>query len=274
MPTNEVNLLPSQVFFGIAILAFVALVVMEKLHPYRRFTDKIVKESFLTNTTAFLFNNIILTALRATSLFFVAQQFSSHGLLSSMSDNPIKWFITFLLYDLAIYFWHVISHHYVFLWRFHKVHHSDKSFNTSTGFRFHVFDLFLEIIYKCLFVIIVGVKADLVLAIESIQLFFIFFHHSNISFKNEKLVSDFIITPYLHRVHHSTLRSEHDSNYGIVLAFWDKLFGTRKELVPENIGLDIVVAENFLQLFFLAFITERHIKKVLNIIPKGRKSQR
>jgi sterol desaturase/sphingolipid hydroxylase (fatty acid hydroxylase superfamily) len=104
-------------------------------------------------------------------------------------------------------------------------------------------------------------------------LFFIFFHHSNITFKNEKWLSDFIITPYLHRTHHSIVRGEHDSNYGIVLAFWDKLFGTRKELVPENIGLDIVVAENFLQLFFLAFITERHIKKILNIIPKGRKSQ-
>jgi sterol desaturase/sphingolipid hydroxylase (fatty acid hydroxylase superfamily) len=272
MQNEAVNLLPSQIFFGFALMAFIALVVMEKLRPYRRFADKIVKESFLTNTTAFLFNNIILTALRATSLFFVAQQFSSHGLLSEMGNNPVKWIVTFLLYDLAIYFWHVISHKSVFLWRFHKIHHSDKSFNTSTGFRFHVFDLFLEIIYKCLFVILVGVEADLVLAIEAIQLFFIFFHHSNITFENEKKVSEFIITPYLHRTHHSTLRSEHDSNYGIVLAFWDKIFGTRKELVPENIGLDIVVAENFLQLFVLAFITERHIKKVLNIIPKGRKS--
>lgn len=273
MQAPEVNLLPSQIFFGIAICAFMALVVMEKLKPYRRFTDKIAKESFFTNTTAFLFNNIILTVLRATSLYFVAQQFSSFGLLSAMPDNPIKWVFTFLLYDLAIYFWHVISHKYVFLWRFHKIHHSDKSFNTSTGFRFHVFDLFLEIIYKCLFVIVVGVEADLVLAIEAIQLFFIFFHHSNITFENEKLISEYIITPYLHRTHHSTLRSEHDSNYGIVLAFWDKLFGTRKELVPANIGLDIVVAENFLQLFALAFITERHIKKILNIIPKGRKPQ-
>ncbi len=272
MQDPQVNLLPSQIFFGIAICAFVALVVMEKLKPYRRFTGKIVKESFLTNTTAFLFNNIILTVLRATSLFFVAQQFSAYGLLSSLPNSPVKWAITFLLYDLAIYFWHVISHKYVFLWRFHKIHHSDKSFNTSTGFRFHVFDLFLEIIYKCLFVIVVGVEADLVLAIEAVQLFFIFFHHSNITFANEKLISEYIITPYLHRTHHSTLRNEHDSNYGIVLAFWDKLFGTRKELVPANIGLDIVVAENFLQLFFLAFITERHIKKILNIIPKGRKS--
>lgn len=262
----------SQIIFALALLAFIALVVMEKTRPYRRFSHKITKESFVTNTSAFLFNNVILTALRASSLFIVAQQFSSHGLLSGMGNHPGKWLLTFLLYDLAIYFWHVISHKYVFLWRFHKIHHSDKSFNTTTGFRFHVFDLALEIVYKCLFVILVGVPANLVLAIESIQLFFIFFHHSNITFENEKKVSDYIITPYLHRVHHSTLRKEHDSNYGIVLAIWDKMFGTRKELVPENIGLDIVVAENFLQLFVLAFITERHIKKVLNIIPKGKKN--
>ena len=272
MQNDTVNMLPSQILFGLAILAFIALVVVEKLKPYRRFTDKIDKESFVTNTTTFLFNNIILAVLRATSLFFVAQQFSSHGLLSGIGDNPIKWVFAFLLYDLAIYAWHVASHKYEFLWRFHKVHHSDKSFNTSTGFRFHVFDLFLEILYKCLFVILIGVDAYLVFAMETIQLFFIFFHHSNITFDNEKQLSEFIITPYLHRTHHSTLRSEHDSNYGIVLAFWDKLFDTRKEVVPEKIGLDIIVAENFLQLFFLAFITERNIKKLFQMIPRGRRS--
>lgn len=272
MQNDTTNMLPSQILFGLAILAFIALVVVEKLKPYRRFTDKIDKESFVTNTTTFLFNNIILTVLRATSLFFVAQQFSSHGLLSGIGDNPIKWVFAFLLYDLAIYAWHVANHKYEFLWRFHKVHHSDKSFNTSTGFRFHVFDLFFEILYKCLFVILIGVDAYLVLAMETIQLFFIFFHHSNITFDNEKQLSEYIITPYLHRTHHSTLRSEHDSNYGIVLAFWDKLFDTRKELVPEKIGLDIIVAENFLQLFFLAFITEQNIKKLFQMIPRGRRS--
>ncbi|MEQ1559456.1 MAG: sterol desaturase family protein [Methyloglobulus sp.] len=272
MQNETTNMLPSQILFGLAILAFIALVVVEKLKPYRRFTDKIDRESFVTNTTTFLFNNIILTVLRATSLFFVAQQFSSHGLLSGIGDNPIKWVFAFLLYDLAIYAWHVANHKYEFLWRFHKVHHSGKSFNTSTGFRFHVFDLFLEILYKCLFVILIGVDAYLVLAMETIQLFFIFFHHSNITFDNEKQLSEYIITPYLHRTHHSTLRSEHDSNYGIVLAFWDKLFDTRKELVPEKIGLDIIVAENFLQLFFLAFITEQNIKKLFQMIPRGRRS--
>ncbi len=271
--TNEAaNMLPSQIFFGLAILAFIALLVTEKLKPYRRFTETIDKASYVTNTTTFLFNNVILTALRATSLFFVAQKFSSYGLLSEMGNHPLKWLLTFLLYDFAIYLWHVASHHFEFLWRFHKVHHSDKSFNVSTGFRFHVFDLFLEIPYKCLFVITIGVDAYLVLAIETIQLFFIFFHHSNISFANEDKLSKYIITPYLHRTHHSTLRSEHDSNYGIVLAFWDQMFGTRKDVVPEKIGLDIIVAENFLQLFFLAFITERNIRKLLQIIPRGKKT--
>ncbi|MGZ8135878.1 MAG: sterol desaturase family protein [Methylococcaceae bacterium] len=268
---TDTSMLFNEVLFGIAIVAFLVLVVMEKMQPYRRFNKKIAKESFVTNTTAFFFNNVILTLLRASSLFFVAQQFSSHGILSGMESGPVKWLVSFVLFDFAIYVWHYMSHKNEFLWRFHKIHHSDKSFNVTTGFRFHVFDLFLEIIYKCAFVVIIGVEAYVVLAIETIQLFFIFFHHANLHFKNEESISKLIITPTLHRVHHSADRNEHDSNYGIVLAFWDRLMGTRKELVPEKIGLDIIEAENFIQLFFLAFITERHVRKVLRILPKGKK---
>lgn len=132
MQTGVNNLQLSQILFGVAIVVFIALVVIEKLKPYRRSTDKIDKASYVTNTTTFLFNNIILTALRATSLYFVAQQFSSHGLLSGIENHPVKWIIAFLLYDLAIYVWHVANHKFEFLWRFHKVHHSDKSFNASS----------------------------------------------------------------------------------------------------------------------------------------------
>lgn len=261
----------NETLFGLAIMAFILLLVMEKRNPYYRFPKDINKHSLVTNTTAFLINNLILTVLRASSLFLLAQQFSGFGLLSSMQAGPLKWFLAFALFDLAIYVWHFISHKYEWLWRFHKVHHSDKSFNVSTGFRFHVFDLFLEIIYKCLFVIAIGVDAYLVLSIEIVELFFIFFHHANIRVGGEQAISQWIITPSLHRTHHSTLRSEHDSNYGIVLAIWDRLFGTRKELVPVSIGLDLIEAENFVQLFSLAFITERKIKKLLSWIPKGKR---
>lgn len=108
---NEVNLVFNEVLFAIAMLAFVALVIMEKLQPYRRFDSALMKKSFVTNTTAFLFNNIILTILKASSLFFVAQKFSSHSLLSDMENGPLKWIISFVLFDLAIYVWHVASHH-------------------------------------------------------------------------------------------------------------------------------------------------------------------
>lgn len=268
---NGSDLLFNEALFGLAIVAFLVLLVMEKIKPYRDFPQKISKESFVTNTTAFLINNLILTVLRASSLFLVAQQFASYGLLGDLENGPVKWLLAFIFFDLAIYIWHVASHKFEFLWRFHKVHHSDKSFNVSTGFRFHVFDLLLEIIYKSVFVVVIGVNAYLVLSIEIIELFFIFFHHANLRVANEEAISQVIITPALHRTHHSTLRKEHDSNYGIVLSIWDRIFATRKELVPENIGLDLIEAENFIQLFSLAFITELKIRKLLTWIPKGKK---
>jgi sterol desaturase/sphingolipid hydroxylase (fatty acid hydroxylase superfamily) len=248
--------------FALAIIAFLLLLALEKYKPYRNFSHKVYKESIVTNTTAFLVNNVILAILRASSLFLVAQQFSGFGLLAGLDNGPLKWLLAFAFFDLAIYAWHFASHKYEWLWRFHKVHHSDKSFNVSTGFRFHVLDLLLEILYKCTFVIVFGVDAYLVLSIEIVELFFIFFHHANIKVPNEQSISNYIITPCLHRTHHSTLRVEHDSNYGIVLSVWDRFFGTRKELVPVNIGLDLIEAENFIQLFSLAFITERKIRQL------------
>jgi len=268
---NNNGLLFNGELFGLAILAFILLLIIEKVKPYRNFSNKVNKESFVTNTTAFLVNNLILTVLRASSLFLIAQQFSSYGLLAGLDDGLIKWLLAFAFFDLAIYLWHVASHKFEFLWRFHKVHHSDKSFNVSTGFRFHVFDLLLEIVYKSIFVVVIGVDAYLVLSIEIIELFFIFFHHANLRVANEEAISQFIITPSLHRTHHSTLRTEHDSNYGIVLSVWDRIFGTRKELVPEHIGLDLIEAENFIQLFSLAFITEIKVRQLLGWIPKGKK---
>lgn len=265
------SMLFNEIFFTLAILAFLFLLVLEKKKPYLCFQPKLYKESIVTNTTAFLVNNLILTILRASSLFLIAQQFAHYGLLGSMENGPLKWILAFACFDFAIYAWHFASHQYEFLWRFHKIHHSDKSFNVSTGFRFHVFDLLLEIVYKCIFVVVIGVDAYLVLSIEIIELFFIFFHHANIRVPFEEHISKFIITPSLHRTHHSTLRREHDSNYGIVLSVWDRLFGTRLELIPANIGLDLIEADNFVQLFSLAFITERKFRRLLSLIPKGRK---
>lgn len=259
----------SNVFITLAFLSLFALLYAEKKRPYRRFEQLTTKESVLTNLSAFFFNNVVMTLFRATSLFFVAEQFSGHGFLSGMSEGPLRWLLTFLLYDLSLYGWHYLNHHNDFFWRFHKVHHSDKSYNVTTGFRFHFLDLLIEIPFKCLFVILIGVDAHIVLAMEAIQLVFILFHHANIEVPNEERLSQYFITPSLHRPHHSAERTEHDSNYGIVFAFWDRIFGTRLEVVPERIGLDVILAQNFLQLLCLAVLTEDHFRTVRRMIPGG-----
>lgn len=269
--TQSSPMLTNEMLFALAMLAFAVLLVWERKKPYRDFSRQTNKQSLVTNTSAFLFNNLVLAIVRASSLFFVAQEFADFGLLSNLQEGPLKWLLVFALFDLAIYGWHVASHRFEWLWRFHKIHHSDKSFNVSTGFRFHVFDLLLEIIYKCLFVIVVGVNAYVVLSVEIVELFFIFFHHANIAVPAETRISRWIITPALHRAHHSTLRKEHDSNYGIVLSIWDRWFGTRLEVVPQSIGLDLIEADNLVQLFSLAFITERKIRQLFSWLPKGKR---
>jgi sterol desaturase/sphingolipid hydroxylase (fatty acid hydroxylase superfamily) len=253
-----------------ALILFITLLVLEALRPYRKFSRHVAKSSFVTNTSAFIFNNVVLSLLSASSLVVTAEHYGNMGVLSDMGSGPIKFIVSFALFDLAVYLWHAASHRFEWLWRFHKIHHSDKSLNVSTGFRFHVFDLTLELIYKCALVVLLGVEANTVLLCEVIRMLFVLFHHTNIEFIGEAWLSQLVITPTLHRMHHSTKRSEHDSNYGIVLSVWDRVFATRKEGVPAQIGLDLIEAENFVQLFCLAFITERKIVRLLRIIPRGR----
>lgn len=249
---------------------FAGLLVLEKRRPYIRHAGDRLKASFSTNASAFIINNVIMNVFSVSSLLIVAANYSRYGLLSGMADGPMKWIISFVLFDLAVYAWHLLGHKSEALWLFHKIHHSDKSFHVTTGLRFHVFDQFLEVIVKCLCTVAIGVDAHVVVICEILRMFFVLFHHANIEIPGEKWLSYVIITPSLHRAHHSTLRSEHDSNYGIVLAVWDILFHTRKELVPQSIGLEMIEADNFLQLFSLAFLTERRLARVMHLLPRKR----
>jgi len=234
---------------ALALGAFTLLLLLEKQRPYKKFAGSGLRRSFSTNASAFLFNTVTMNILSVTSLLVIAENYSRHGLLSGLNDGPVKCIISFVLFDFAVYVWHFIGHKSEYLWRFHKIHHSDKSLHVSTGLRFHVFDQFLEVIFKCLCTVLIGVEAHVVILCELVRMLFVFFHHANLSFPGEKWLSYVVITPAVHRVHHSTLRDEHDSNYGIVLSVWDILFGTRKELVPKKIGLELIEAENFVQLF-------------------------
>jgi hypothetical protein len=109
--------------------------------------------------------------------------------------------------------------------------------NITTSFRIHFLELVITNFLKAILIVILGIEEAMVLTSETIMTLFIMFHHTNISFKGEKLLGQVIIVPSLHRTHHSMQRSEHDSNYGAVLSLWDRLFGTRSELKPAEIGI-------------------------------------
>lgn len=194
-------------------------------------------------------------------LYYAAQQFSGNGLLSGLEDGPAKYLLCFLLLDFTLYAWHYATHHIDMLWTVHKVHHSDKAFNVTTGLRFHMGELILEVLVRVAFIGLVGVDAEVVLVNQAIITLFVLFHHSNIRFSGEQLLSILFIVPCLHRLHHSELRAEHDSNYGAVFSIWDRLFGTLKQKEPKAIGLQGVDEQGLVDLVRYGFTPRIQFKK-------------
>ena len=205
------------------LIAFAVLSALELNYPKRRLSLKQLHQSYQTNISLFIFNSIVISLLSATPLVLLADRYSGRGLLSYVESPAWKALLSFLVLDLLLYFWHKASHRFECLWMFHKVHHNDPYLNVSTAFRLHI--------------VLLGVERAMVIVNEAILALFVMFHHTNISFRGEKRLGQVIIAPYLHRVHHLTERSEHDTNYGAVFSIWDRLFGTFAELEPEEIGI-------------------------------------
>lgn len=223
-------------------LSFITFLIvclcLEFSYPFLRPGLKTLKKSYAVNIFSFLFNDLSLSLLSIPSLYFIAKQFTGSGLMSPVESGPIKYLITFILLDLTMYVWHYTTHHMNALWVFHKVHHSDKTLNVTTGLRFHVGELVMEAFVRVAFIGIWGVEPDVILVSQTLITLFVLFHHTNIRVPGERYLSFIFIVPSLHRVHHSVVREEHDSNYGAVFSLWDRLFGTLKLQEPTDIGLN------------------------------------
>ena len=231
------TMVPGEVLALTLLMVFTVLATLEFHAPKEKLPKKHLRQSYKTNFSLFIVNSIALSLVSASSLLVLAERYSDKGLLNSLSSPAWKAVLSFLMLDLLMYLWHKASHSFDCLWMFHKVHHNDPYLNITTSFRIHFLELVITNILKAVLIIILGIEEAMVLTSEAIMTLFIMFHHTNISFKGEKLLGQVIIVPSLHRTHHSVQRSEHDSNYGAVLSLWDRLFGTRLELEPAEIGI-------------------------------------
>ncbi|MGZ4954461.1 MAG: sterol desaturase family protein [Methylobacter sp.] len=238
-------------------LFFALFVLLEFYYPREKLFIKQLRQSYRTNIELFAFNSIVMSLLAIPSLWILAEQYADKGLLSSISNPAWKAILSFLAMDLSLYLLHKASHSFDFLWMFHKVHHNDPCLNVSTAFRAHVMEIIIINLMKAMLIVILGVQGGVMLVNEAIITFFTMLHHTNITFRGERFLGRVIITPYLHRVHHSTQRDEHDRNYGSVLSIWDCLFGTLVELKPAQIGIKGSSPQNLVNLIKYGF-TMKH----------------
>lgn len=133
-----------------------------------------------------------------------------------------------LLLDLTIYGQHVTFHAVPVLWRLHRMHHADLEFDVTTGLRFHPGEIVLSMLIKFAAVLALGAPPLAVLVFEILLNATAMFNHGNVRLASrlDRVLRLFVVTPEMHRVHHSILREERDSNYGFNVPWWDRLFGT------------------------------------------------
>jgi len=134
--------------------------------------------------------------------------------------------IGFLLIDIFMYWWHRANHEWRFLWFFHKFHHVDTKLNSTSALRFHAGELLLSYVTKIIAFSLLGISLSAILVHSLLFFPIIVFHHSNlkISERRDLFFRRFIVTPLMHRIHHSVIKSETNSNYSSVLTYWDRLF--------------------------------------------------
>jgi sterol desaturase/sphingolipid hydroxylase (fatty acid hydroxylase superfamily) len=148
----------------------------------------------------------------------------------------------FLILDLAIYAQHVVFHHVPWLWRLHRMHHADLDIDVTTGFRFHPFEILISLAIKIAVVLAFGIPPMAVFVFEAVLNATSLFNHSNVSMRPgvDRALRLVLVTPDMHRVHHSAVRAETDSNFGFNLPWWDWLFGTyRREPQAGHHGMTI-----------------------------------
>jgi sterol desaturase/sphingolipid hydroxylase (fatty acid hydroxylase superfamily) len=145
---------------------------------------------------------------------------------------PIPYLLAFvvslLALDLAIYLFHLLFHAVPALWRVHRVHHADLDIDVSTGVRFHPVQMMLSVIIKSIVILLLGPPVLSVLTFEVLSHAITLFNHGNVKIPAslDRVLRWFVVTPDMHRIHHSIHIAETDSNFGFVLPWWDRMFGT------------------------------------------------
>lgn len=222
---NEVAI---RLSFFTAIFAFMAS--WEILAPRR--TGQVKRRlRWPSNLGIVVLNTLLLRVIMPTTAvgLALAGETAGWGLLQQL--NLPQWvaaLLAVICLDLAIYLQHILFHAVPLLWRLHRMHHADLAFDVTTGARFHPIEIILSMLLKLTVIAALGPPAVAVLIFEVLLNTLAMFNHANarLPLGLDKLLRRAIVTPDMHRVHHSVIPREANSNFGFNLAIWDRWFGT------------------------------------------------
>jgi sterol desaturase/sphingolipid hydroxylase (fatty acid hydroxylase superfamily) len=225
-----------RLFSFLAIFALMAL--WENRQPYRqlRFSrlQRWPHQLGLIVLNSFILRLVFPTAAAGSALY--AQQ-NGLGLMHLLGLNLIiASLIGFVFLDFAIYWQHVLAHKLNWFWKLHRTHHADTDYDLTTGLRFHPLEMIISMLIKIVIIVLLGIPLPAVIAFEIILSGSAMFNHSNIALPPhiDAIVKKLIVTPTMHRIHHSIHRFEHDSNYGFFLSVWDHWFASYTEKTSED----------------------------------------
>jgi sterol desaturase/sphingolipid hydroxylase (fatty acid hydroxylase superfamily) len=233
---------------GFAVAIFAAMAAWEVSAPKRPLSVgrwlRWPSNLGIVAVDAMLVRLLVPTAVVGVALYAAGQSIGLfHWLDLRLSVAAV---LGFLVLDLAIYLQHVIFHHVPGLWRLHRMHHADLDIDVTTGLRFHPIEILISVGIKIAIVLAIGIPPVAVIAFEVVLNLTSQFNHSNVAMPGwlDRVVRLVVVTPDMHRVHHSVLREEHNSNYGFNLPWWDWLFRTYRPQPREGhagmtIGLPI-----------------------------------
>ena len=220
----------NQIRFAIFISVFLLMLGLESViqrHPTVDSKKRRLKINLALTGIDILVVRIFLGAAAMGAAQFAGEK--GWGLFNYLQwPEGLETLLVIVILDLMIYIQHVVVHMIPFFWRFHVVHHSDLDLDVSSGLRFHPIEILISMFYKIGLVFALGPSPIAVLIFEAILNGMSQFSHSNITLpeKLDRLLRYVIVTPDMHRIHHSVEKRETNSNFGFNLSIWDRALGT------------------------------------------------
>ena len=244
MPVNSLPIAESRPWIALGVL--LVLLVWESAAPFFPFPKGRARARHGLRNVLLGGLNAVVTAALFIGLWWTATEWAEDhrfGLLHRMTLPAwSEWLIALLLLDLWTYAWHRMNHRIPFLWRFHRVHHSDPHMDVTTANRFHVGEIVLSSVLRIPLILLLGIGIGQLALYEVLMFAVVQFHHANVGVTErwDRRLRLLIVTPFMHKVHHSRWQPETDSNYSSLLSIWDRLFRSfRLNARPESIQLGL-----------------------------------